>query len=78
MDFVAKMKVKSLSDEGFGEKVTFVCEYDDSIPEDKRFNAATPSGDCTLIINNKDLRNKLKLGDAFYLTFKHCAGIAQR
>ncbi len=40
-----------------------------SIPEDKRFAAATPSGELKMYITNKSAIEHLKPGRAFYLDF---------
>ena len=69
MKFRAKMKVKQVSDEIYAEKVKFVCEYDNTIPEDQRFNAATPVGKCSLDINSAFLKGKIHVGQKYYLDF---------
>jgi hypothetical protein len=41
--------------------------YDESIPEDKRFSTATPSGKLILQVNNPPVVDQLELGKVFYL-----------
>jgi hypothetical protein len=44
-------------------------QYDDSIPEDKRFFDATPSGTMEMTVNNPGALEYLTLGRKFYLDF---------
>lgn len=46
----------------------FQCQYDDSIPEDQRFHAATPSGTMEMLVTNTAVIDSFKLGQAYYLT----------
>lgn len=45
------------------------CRYDDSIPEDRRFFDATPSGHIEMTINNPEALEQFALGKAFYADF---------
>lgn len=42
-------------------------QYDQSIPEDRRFSDATPSGELTMLVNNPAAVAQLGVGKAFYL-----------
>ena len=46
-------------------KYTFAPRYDTSIPEDQRFNTATPSGEFWMSVNNPAVA--FELGKAYYL-----------
>lgn len=48
--------------------------YDESIPEDRRFAVATPSGELTMYVNNAAAVEELKLGKTFYLDFTPVEG----
>ena len=66
----AKFKVRSVKqDDGFKEARTIVLspQYDDSIPEDKRYHSATPSGELTLYVTVPAVIEQLVLGKYFYL-----------
>lgn len=43
--------------------------YDSSLPEDKRFAEATPSGDLSMTVTNPGALQHLKAGAIFYLDF---------
>jgi len=42
-------------------------QYDMSIPEDRRFQKATPWGEINLHIDNPAAVDQLKIGKAFYI-----------
>lgn len=47
----------------------FDAQYDDSIPEDKRFQKATPSGHCELQIDNEAAVAQFEVGKSYYVDF---------
>jgi hypothetical protein len=67
----AKMVVSALKEYAWGGKeVTLQCHYDQSIPEDQRFQKATPSGSISMQIDNPAALEQFGLGKAFYLNFE--------
>ena len=50
-------------------KARFAARYDTSIPEDQRFQKATPWGECVLQIDNPAVLEQLKPGTSFYIDF---------
>ena len=62
-----KMKVASVTLDGYAETVKFNCLYDASDPEDTKFSKATPSGEMTLQISNPNLAGKFSPGQSFYV-----------
>jgi len=42
-------------------------EYDESIPEDRRFQKATPSGELRMMVDNPAALDALQLGNTYYL-----------
>lgn len=47
--------------------IRFTAQYDMSIPEDRRFQKATPWGEFTMQIDNPAVVDRFKLGQAYYL-----------
>ena len=47
----------------------FEAQYDESIPEDQRFQKATPSGFCELQIDNPKALEQFELGATYYVDF---------
>ena len=54
---------------GFYRKVILEPRYDSSIPEDRRFCEATPSGRLEMTINNPAALEQFKPGKQFYVDF---------
>jgi hypothetical protein len=54
-------------------KLRFDCQYDDSIPEDMRFQKATPSGHIELLVENPAALAQMKLGHYYYVDFNMVA-----
>lgn len=54
-------------DRGAGATVRFDAQYDQSIPEDRRFSKATPSGHFEMQVDNPSALEQLELGKAYYL-----------
>ncbi|MBS0276887.1 MAG: hypothetical protein JSR81_04650 [Proteobacteria bacterium] len=47
--------------------INMAAEYDNTIPEDRRFCEATPSGTFEMQVTNPAVVEQLKLGKHFYL-----------
>ncbi len=54
--------------------VKLVPQYDERIPEDKRFAQVTPSGEFTMYVDNPAALEELKLGEYFYVDFTPVPG----
>ncbi len=55
--------------EGGNALVTLEPRYDSAIPEDQRFNDATPAGKFEMYVANKFAIERLKPGAVFYADF---------
>lgn len=68
MSIRAKFTVTSVTDSGNGGKqVVLSPQYDTSIPEDQRFQKATPSGEFRMQVDNPAAASQLTQGKAFYI-----------
>jgi hypothetical protein len=66
----AKMQVTGITERVWGGKeIELTPQYDQSIPEDQRFQKATPSGRITMQIDNPAAAEQLRLGRTFYVDF---------
>jgi hypothetical protein len=66
----AKFQVTEIATNTYGYKrITLTPNYDQSIPEDKRYAKATPSGTIQLTIDNPPAVDYLSLGEYFYVDF---------
>ena len=54
------------------QRVRFVAAYDDTIPEDLRFQKATPSGEMELYIDNQAIIDGFKPGASYYVDLTPC------
>lgn len=65
----AKFQVQSITTYAWGPAATveLAPQYDNSIPEDRRFSKATPSGKFTMLIDNPAALEQLKPGKLFYI-----------
>lgn len=52
-----------------GKRLRFQAVYDSSIPEDQRFQKATPSAFAEFVVDNPAALEQLNLGDAYYVDF---------
>jgi hypothetical protein len=55
---------------GGARELTFEARYDDKIPEDQRFQKATPWGQLTMTVDNPAALAQFMIGDHYYLDFK--------
>jgi len=65
----AKFTVTAITDRGWMKEVELTCLYDEKIPEDRRFQKATPSGRITMQVDNPSALDVFKLGAQFYADF---------
>jgi hypothetical protein len=66
----AKLHLTSeTSHEWGGKTLRFDTRYDDTIPEDKRFQKATPSGHAELMIDNPAALAQFEIGKDYYVDF---------
>ena len=70
MSVRAKLHLTAITDQEYGGKsFKFVTWYDTSIPEDQRFESATPSGELNINVTNPAVIEQFHLGDDFYVDF---------
>lgn len=71
----AKLKLCAITERGWNKggvtykTLRFEAQYDSSIPEDQRFQTATPSGFCELQIDNPAAIEQFELGEDYYVDF---------
>lgn len=70
MSVRAKIVLSAITEQQWGGKrFEFTCQYDTTIPEDQRFQKATPSGSATFQVDNPAAAEQFVLGDAYYVDF---------
>jgi hypothetical protein len=74
MSVRAKMRCEAIVDTQYGpnhssEVVKFRSQYDDKIPEDQRFQKATPSASAEFQIDNPEALKQFEPGKTYYLDF---------
>ncbi len=76
MSVRAKMTLNSITEErrgpGEGQSVkylNFTCTYDPSLPEDQRFQKATPTGSATFQVDNPAALEQFVPGQSYYVDF---------
>jgi hypothetical protein len=52
-----------------GKLLRFEARYDESIPEDKRFQKATPSASAEFMIDNPSALEQFNIGQSYYVDF---------
>jgi len=68
----AKFRVLSVTEDVYNaaaRTIKLAPQYDQSIPEDRRFAQATPTGEMSIYVNNPAAVEELKIGKYFYLDF---------
>lgn len=66
----AKLRVTSITDFGNGlKKVRFEAQYDDSIPEDQKFEKYTPTAHAEFNITNPAALAQFEVGKTYYVDF---------
>jgi hypothetical protein len=75
MSVRAKMRLSSITEEKWGpggNKTTYLnfsSQYDTSIPEDRRFQKATPNATARFQVDNPDALAQFEAGKDYYLDF---------
>lgn len=70
----AKFTVTAITERAWGGKeIEFSCQYDQAIPEDQRFQKATPSGSIRMQIDNPAALDQFHLGKSYYADFTPAA-----
>lgn len=54
---------------GHGKRIKLTPVYDDTIPENKRFAQATPSGSLEMHVNNPSAEQEMQVDRTFYVDF---------
>lgn len=62
-------EVTQISTAPNGRRIVLMPLYDTSIPDDRRFSDATPSGRMEMFVNNPAAIEQLPLGAKFYVDF---------
>jgi len=66
----AKLHLTSMTTyEWGGKKLRFDTRYDSSIPEDQRFQKATPTGSIEMQIDNPIALDQFEMGKDYYVDF---------
>lgn len=71
MSVRAKMVLSEVTELSWGgaKRLKFTSQYDTSIPEDQRFQKATPSASAEFLIDNPVALDQFKLGESYYVDF---------
>lgn len=76
MSVRAKMNLTSITEEKYGPQdgnsmkyLNFSCQYDTTIPEDQRFQKATPNGSAKFQVDNPDALAQFIPGQSYYVDF---------
>lgn len=73
MSIRAKMQLTHITETVWGNQgariLKFNAVYDDTIPEDRRFQKATPSAEFTMTVDNPAALEQFKLGGKYYVDF---------
>lgn len=70
MSVRAKLTLSAIEHSSWGGKtLKFSAQYDQTIPEDQRFQKATPSAHAEFQIDNPAALEQFNLGDAYYVDF---------
>lgn len=73
MSIRAKMKLTHVTETVWappgGKNLKFTTVYDTAIPEDQRFQKATPTGEITMHVDSPVALEQFKLGEDYYVDF---------
>lgn len=73
MSVRAMFKLNSIEHHYYGDKtVKFSAQYDDRIPEHRRFHKATPCGELSMTVNNPIALEQFENGKYYYLDITPC------
>ena len=56
----------------YQQNIRLAAQYDPTIPEDKRFMEATPTGELKIFLNNPAVIGNIKLGEDYYVDLIPC------
>ena len=65
-------KYKSVPTGKFAQNIRLAAQYDPSIPEDKRFMEATPTGELKFYVSNPTVVDSFKIGENYYIDLTSC------
>lgn len=66
----AKLRLHSITDFGGSAKeLSFVAQYDDRTPEDRRFQKYTPTASAKFMIDNPAAVEQFEMGKSYYVDF---------
>lgn len=69
----AKMHLEAIIPNTWGgSQAVFRCQYDGTLPEDQKFQKATPSGDARFSIDNPAAIDQLVVGGTYYFDITPC------
>ncbi len=63
---------KSVPTGKYQQNIRLAAQYDATIPEDKRFMEATPSGELKIFLNNPAVVGSIRLGETYYVDLTYC------
>lgn len=71
----AKLKLTAITEKSWGNGIVqktlrFDAIYDPSVPEDQRFQKATPSAFAEFVIDNQAALSQFKIGEDYYVDFR--------
>lgn len=73
MTIRAKIQLTHITQSSWGNKddriLKFAAIYDETIPEEQRFQKATPSAEFTMTVNNPVALEQFVLGEKYYVDF---------
>lgn len=73
MSVVAKFRVNSITDYGYGRELNLSAVYEGPLgenEENKRFTKATPNGSIKMSVDNPYAYEQFNIGDEFYVHFE--------
>lgn len=66
----AKLRLTSVTEHEWPAKtLRFTAQYDSSLPEDVRFQKATPTASAEFMIDNPHAVEQFKIGECYYVDF---------
>lgn len=66
----AKLRLTSIKQQEWGgQELEFTAQYSPEVPEDQRFQKATPSASAKFQIDNPAAFEQFKIGDCYYVDF---------
>ena len=65
----AKLELVEKNEKTWATELKFEARYDDTIPEDLRFEEATPTGTIVMQVTNKKALEQFRVGSHYYVDF---------